>query len=70
MEKQKQDDHQEHMHNSSVLIWDVALKTCRNWSTIEKGDEKGSGISALMAQLDDDDDDDVFNAESIPLEEQ
>ena len=37
-------------------IRDVAMKTCRKQWTIEKGGEKGSGISVLMARHDDDDD--------------
>ena len=45
-------------YNSSVPIPDVALKTYRKRWTIEKGDGRGSGISVLMAQHDDDNDDD------------
>ena len=56
MDKQKQDDQQEPIFSSSVQIEDVALKTCRKQWTMEKGGEKGSGISVLMAQHDDDDD--------------
>ena len=41
-------------YSSSVLIWDVALKTCQKQWTIEKGGEKGSGISVLIPQHDDD----------------
>ena len=47
----------EAIYNSSVPIKDVSLKTCRKLWTIEKGDEKGSGISELIARQDDDDDD-------------
>ena len=43
-------------YNISVSIRAVALKTCRKQWTIEKGDEKGSGRSVLMAWDDDDDD--------------
>ena len=40
-----------------LRIRDVALKTCwRRW-TIERRDERGSGISVLAARHDDDDDD-------------
>ena len=52
---QRQDDQLEPTYNSSVPIRDVALKTCRKqWST-EKGGEKRSEISVLMARHDDDD---------------
>ena len=54
MYEQRQDDQLEPTSSSSVPITDVAQKTCR----IEKGGEKGSGISVLMARHDDDDDDD------------
>ena len=40
--------------HSSVPIRDVALKTCQKRWTIEKGGEKGSGISVLMVRHDDD----------------
>ncbi len=44
-------------------IQDVALKICQKQWTIEKGGEKGSGISVLMVRHDDDnDDDDIKNA--------
>ena len=51
----KADDQLEPTYNSSVLIQDVALKTCRKQWTIKKGGEKWSGISVLMARHDDDD---------------
>ena len=38
----------------SVLIQDVALKTCRDPWTIETRDERGSGRSVLAARHDDD----------------
>ena len=38
------------------VIVTLALKTCRKQWTIEKGGVKGSGISVLMVQHDDDDD--------------
>ena len=56
MDEQKQDNQQEPTYGSSVPIRDVALKTCRKQWTMEKGGEKGSGISVQMAQHDDDDD--------------
>ena len=59
--KQKQDDKLEPIYSSSVLIWGVVLKTCRKQWMIEKGGEKGSGISMLIVQDDDDDDDDDSN---------
>ena len=43
------------VYSSSVPIRDVVLKTCRKQWMIEKGGEKGSGISVLMARHDDDD---------------
>ena len=56
MDKQKQDDQLEPTYSTSVPIQDVALKTCWEQWMIEKGGERGSGISTLMAQHDDDDD--------------
>ncbi len=54
MDEQRQDDQLEPTYNSSVPIQDVALKTYRERLTIEKGGGRGSGISALIAQDDDD----------------
>ena len=48
--EQRQDDQVEPTYNNSVPIWDVTLRTCRKQWTIEKGGERGSGISVLMAQ--------------------
>ena len=57
MAVQKQDDQHEHTFSNYVRIQDVVLKTClRRW-TIGKSDERGSGISVLLARHDDDDDD-------------
>ena len=53
MDDQKQDDQLEPTYSSSVPIREVTLKTCRNQWTIEKGGEKGLGISVLMARHDD-----------------
>ena len=55
MAKQKQDNQLEHTYSSFVRIWDVALKTCQKWWAIGKSGERGSGISVLAAQHDDDD---------------
>ena len=55
MDEQRQDNQLEPTYNSSVPIQDVALKTCRKYWTIEKGGEKGSGMSLLLARYDDDD---------------
>ena len=55
MDEQKQDDQLEPTYSSSVPIRYVALRTCRKQWMIKKGDEKGSGISVLMVQHDDDD---------------
>ena len=54
MDEQRQNDLLEPTYCSSVPIQNVALKTCRKQWTIEKGREKGSGISVLMAWHDDD----------------
>ena len=56
MDEQKQDDQLELTYNSSMLIQDVALKTCQKQWTIERGGESGSGVSELIARHDDDDD--------------
>ena len=56
MDEQRQDEQLEPAYSSSVPIRDVALKTCRKQWTIEKGAEKGSGVSVLRARHDDDDD--------------
>ena len=54
--KQKQDDQLEHTYSSFVRIRDVALKTGQKRWIIWKSGERGSGISVLAAQHDDDDD--------------
>ena len=54
MDKQRQNDQLEPTYSSSFPIRDVALKTCWKQWTIGRGGERGSGISMLMAQLDDD----------------
>ena len=56
MAGQKQDDQLEHTYTSYVMIWDVALKTCRRRWTIGRSGERGSGISVKAEQHDDDDD--------------
>ena len=56
MDKQSQDDQLEPTYSSSVSIRDVSLKTCRKQWTIGRDDERGSGISVLMTQREDDDD--------------
>ena len=55
MAKQKQDDQLEHTYSSYVRIWDVALKTHQKRWIIGRSGERGSGISMLPAQHDDDD---------------
>ena len=55
MAKQKQDDQLEHTYSSYVKLRDVALKTCLEWWMIGRSGERGSGISVLAAQHDDDD---------------
>ena len=60
IDEQRQNDLLEPTYNSSVLIRDVILGTCRKRWTIEKGGGRGSGISVQMARHDDDDDDDIL----------
>ena len=56
MAVQKQDDQHEHTFSNYVRIQDVVQKTClRRW-TIGKSGERGSGLSVLPEQHDDDDD--------------
>ena len=57
MDEQRQDDQLEPTYSSSEPIRDVALRTCWKQGMIEKGGERGSWISVVMAQRDDDDDD-------------
>ena len=64
MDGQKQDD-QLYIYSSFVPIRDVGLKTCRKQWTIGRGDERGPGISVLIARHDDDDDDDFYVAKVI-----
>ena len=54
IDEQRQDNQLEPTYSSSVPIRDVDLKTFWKQWKIEKGDEKGSGISVLMARRDDD----------------
>ena len=60
MAEQKQGDRLEPTYSSSVMIGDVALKTCQKQRTIGRSGERGSGISMLAARQDDDDDDDCL----------
>ena len=55
MDEERKDDQLEPTYNSSVPIQDVALKTNQKRWTIEKDGGRGSRISVLMAQHDDDD---------------
>ena len=54
MANQKQDDQLEHSYSSYVMIRYVILKTCRRRWMIERRGERGSGISVLATQHDDD----------------
>ena len=63
MDEQRQDNQLETTYSSSVPIRDVALKTCREQWMIEKGGEKGLGISVLMTQHDAADDLEKTNME-------
>ena len=55
IDEQRQDDQPEPTYNSSVPIRGVTLRTCRKLWTIEKGGERGSGISVFLVRQDDDD---------------
>ena len=55
MAEQKQGDQLEPTYSSSVRIPDVALRIHQKRWTIGRSDERGSGISMLVAQHDDDD---------------
>ena len=57
---QRQDDQLEPTYSSCVPIRDVALKICLEQWTIGRGGKRGSGISVLIAQHDDDDDDSTW----------
>ena len=59
MAEQKQDDQHEQTFSSYMRYRDVALKTCQRRWTIRKNDERGLGISVLVARHDDDDEDDT-----------
>ena len=52
------DNELEPTYSNFVPLQNVSLKTYRKQWRIEKGGEKGSGISVLLARHDDDDDDD------------
>ena len=54
MAEQRQDDQLEPIYNSSVPILDIASKTLGERWTIETDGERGSGISVLAVQQDDD----------------
>ena len=56
MAGQKQDDQHEHTFSSYVWIRDVVLKTYLGLWTIGRSGVRGSGISVLVAQHDDNDD--------------
>ena len=56
IDEQSQDDQQEPIYNSSLLIQDIDWKTSRDQWTIETDDERRSGRSVLAAWHDDDDD--------------
>ena len=62
MAEQKQDDQLKHTYSISVRIRDVALKTFHRRWTKGRSDERGSRISVLAAQHDDDDDVYIYNS--------
>ena len=47
-DEQRQDVQLEHTYSSSVMILDVAQKTCQGQWMIGRGGERGSEISVLM----------------------
>ena len=49
MAEERQDDQLKATYSSSVLIRDVALKTCQEQWTIGRDGKRGSGISVLIA---------------------
>ena len=57
IDEQRLNDQLEPIHNSSVPVQDIALKTAWARWTIGTGSETGSGRSVLAARDDDDDDD-------------
>ena len=57
MAKQKEDDQLELTYSSYARTQDETLKTCQRRWIIGRSSERGSGISVLAAQHDDDDDD-------------
>ena len=54
MDEQRKDDQLEPTYSSSVLIRDVAQRTCRKQWTIGRGGKRGSGISVLIVRHDND----------------
>ena len=69
MDEQRQNNQLEPTYSSTEPIRDVALKTSRKQWTIEKGGEKGSGISVLMVRHYDDDDDDEYSCYSAACDQ-
>ena len=55
MDEQRQDIQLELTYSSSVLIQDIAMRTCRKQWTIGRCGKRGSEISVLIAWHDDDD---------------
>ena len=55
MDEQRQDVQLEPTYSSSVPILDVALRTCQKQWMIGRGGERGSEISVLIVQHDNDD---------------
>ena len=55
MDAQSREVHPEPTCSTYVSILDVALRICQKKWTIEKGGERGSEISVLIAQHDDND---------------
>ena len=53
MDEQRLDDLLQPIHNSSVPIEDIALKTSREKLTIETDGDRGSGRSMLAERHDD-----------------
>ena len=56
MNEQRQENQLKPTYNRSAPTWEVALETRQKQWMIEKGGERGSGVSILLVPHDDDDD--------------
>ena len=65
MAEQKQDDQLEHTYSSYVRMRDVARKTCQRRWAIGRSGERGSGMSVLAAQHDNDEEDYMVQSQTV-----